>query len=317
MYDLPISPHPYQTGDELARILHAVGEWNAQTDGCGYLHPGDVRHFISNGCRGRSPSDHLFYLEDRDLDEDGSGAILAVIMISPPKRASFDLMIHPAYRGGALEAALIPWAEARVWESMQAEGIERDWVKSETMPCDPVRQSLLQAQGYEGNEPSMRYTTRSLSEPIPESVLPEGFIIRPAAGLHESEQLGEVHSSAFKSNWQPGEYLKVMQSPGYEIDHELIVVAPDGRFAAFLIYWIDPVSKVGLFEPVGCHQDFRRRGLTKALMYEGMRRMVAHGMTTGAVVHELEDENPASGPLYVSVGFTPKYEIVDSRKTMK
>src|SRR5260370_42434798 len=98
-----------------------------------------------------------------------------------------------------------------------------------------------------------------------------------------------------------------MHTPGFHLDRELIVVAPDGRFAAFLVYWIDPISKSGLFEPVGRHPDFQRRGVTKALMYEGLRRMAAQGMTMAIVVHEAPRKNPASTALYRSVGFTPKY----------
>ena len=98
-----------------------------------------------------------------------------------------------------------------------------------------------------------------------------------------------------------------MRSSSFHIERELVVVAPDGRFAAFLVYWIDPISKSGLFEPVGCHPDFQRRGLTTALMYEGLQCMAAQGMTMAIVVHEAPDDNPASAALYRSVGFTPKY----------
>jgi ribosomal protein S18 acetylase RimI-like enzyme len=111
--------------------------------------------------------------------------------------------------------------------------------------------------------------------------------------------------------------LLVMRTPGFHLDRELIVVAPDQRFAAFLIYWIDPVSKSGLFEPVGCHQNFQRRGLTRALMYEGMRRMVAHGMTKAIVNHQPAQQNPAAAALYRSVGFTLKYTITDYRKQIQ
>jgi len=74
-----------------------------------------------------------------------------------------------------------------------------------------------------------------------------------------------------------------MQTPGYEVENELVVVAPDGRFAAFTVIWFDPISRSGLFEPVGCHGDFRRQGLSTAIMYEGMKRMKAAGMETASV----------------------------------
>jgi ribosomal protein S18 acetylase RimI-like enzyme len=123
-----------------------------------------------------------------------------------------------------------------------------------------------------------------------------------------------VHDSAFTPKWAGGAYLPVVRTPGYAIERELVVVAPDGRFTAFLVYWLDPLSRSGLFEPVGCHSDFRRRGLTTALLYEGMRRMVAQGMRTAIVNHHTD--NLAAAALYRSVGFQTVYAITDYRKLM-
>jgi ribosomal protein S18 acetylase RimI-like enzyme len=108
----------------------------------------------------------------------------------------------------------------------------------------------------------------------------------------------------------------VKRTPGFHIDRELVVVAPGGRFAAFLIYWLDPVSKSGLFEPVGCHPDYQRLGLASALMYEGMRRMLAQGMTMAIVLHQPAQKNLASAALYRSVGFNLRYTITDYRKQL-
>jgi len=155
-------------------------------------------------------------------------------------------------------------------------------------------------------------TTRSLDEPIPNGALPDGFSIRSVAGEHEVELVAAVHDSAFRPKWAGGAYLPVMRTPGFDVERELVVVAPDGRFAAYLIYWLDHISRSGLFEPVGCHADFRRRGLTKALMYEGMRRMRARGMHTAIVLHHAD--NPASTALYASAGFRPAFAITDYRK---
>ncbi len=92
-----------------------------------------------------------------------------------------------------------------------------------------------------------------------------------------------------------------MRTPGFDAGRELVVVAPEGRFAAFLVYWLDPVSKTGLFEPVGCHEDFRCLGLSKALMVEAMKRMMDAGMERAVVGYS--SGNVAARKLYASVGF--------------
>jgi len=45
-----------------------------------------------------------------------------------------------------------------------------------------------------------------------------------------------------------------------------------------------------------------------------MRRMVAQGMTMAIVLHQPEQENPASAALYRSAGFNLRYTITDYRK---
>ena len=75
----------------------------------------------------------------------------------------------------------------------------------------------------------------------------------------------------------------------------------DGPIGAFCIVWIDQVNKVGLFEPVGTHPDFQRKGLGRAVMLEGLRRLQQGGMKQ-AIVSTYED-NQAAIRLYESTGF--------------
>ncbi len=302
---------PY-CGEDLHNVLRFVGECNRLANFCGYLHPGDVCHLMSNALRGRDLEKHFY------LCEDANQQILALVVLYPARFHGYDVLIHPHTRTRELESALLIWAEQALWSLLQEIGSGAIWINSDGMDCDIVRCQILREHGYTSAEAhSFCYAMRSLHEPIAEPVLPEGFTIRAVIGEQEADAVGHLHSSAFSSHWPTGEYLKVMRTPGFSLDHELVVVAPDGHLAAFLVYWIDPVSKSGLFEPVGCHQDFRRSGLTRALMYEGMRHMLMQGMTTAIVTHEPAEKNPAAAALYRSVGFKVKLTITDFRKQMR
>jgi mycothiol synthase len=303
--DLP-NLRPYRPSD-LSLILSEVGEWNRATDGCGYLHPGDVVHNMSNALRGRDLDTHIY------LYENPAGRLLALLLLYAAHGGGFDLLVHPNHRGGALEAEMVAWAEKTLAQRMRAETGRVSPIGTEVMDCEIARRDIFLERGYvPAAVPSTIYTTRSLSAPIPESELPQGFVIRSVAGEHEAELVAAVHNGSFTPKWRGSTYVPVMRTPGFAIDRELVVVNPDGRFAAFLVYWLDPVSRSGLFEPVGCHADFQRRGLTKALMYEGMRRMVAAGMQTAIVKHNTD--NPPAAALYRSVGFQAQYTMTDFRK---
>jgi ribosomal protein S18 acetylase RimI-like enzyme len=303
---------PFKGSFELPEILRFVGECNVLANFCGCFHPGDICHFLSNSLRGRDLEQHFYIYKEVD------GQILGLAMVYSARHSGYNVLVHPRYRGQELESSLVTWGEQQTQKILQLAGSDISWISTEVMNCDTIRKGILQAQGYVApNEPAFYFTMRSLQIPIPSSNLPVGFTMRSVAGEEEAEVVQAAHASAFDSIWQPGEYRNVMRAPGFHIDHELVVVAPDGRFAAFLIYWVDPISKSGLFEPVGCHKDFQRLGLTRALMYEGMRRMISHGMTMAIVLHQPEQENPASAALYRSAGFSLRDTITEYRKNIK
>ena len=64
---------------------------------------------------------------------------------------------------------------------------------------------------------------------------------------------------------------------------------------------LDPVNRIGDFGPVGARPAYRRRGLTRAVLRECLRRMRARGMERVSVSTG-ETSVPARG-LYDSVGF--------------
>jgi ribosomal protein S18 acetylase RimI-like enzyme len=105
-----------------------------------------------------------------------------------------------------------------------------------------------------------------------------------------------------------------MRSPAYVPDHDLVAFDPGGRVAAFCVIWADPDNRVGLFEPVGAHPDFQRRGLGKAVMAEGLRRMRKEGLLSAIVGAEYD--NPAALGLYRSLGFRIVNRICTYKKSI-
>ncbi len=290
--------------EDLPYVLTFIGECLRASNLCNW-HPGDIVHWMSNAQRGTDLDKYYWLYQENNQ-------LLAFAELPPTKWASYVLIVHPQYRGGELEMSLLTECEMVMWQRMQAEGSEKTSLSLSVAAADTERIKCLRLLGYEEGKVTNVVDSRALSESIPVSVLPDGFSIRSVAGEHEAALVAEVHNSSFGPGWTPEEYIKVMRTPGFDFERELVVVAPDGRFAAFLIYWLDPISKSGLFEPVGCHKEFQHKGLTKALMHEAMRRMVKAGMETALVGHYTDNE--AATKLYASVGFREHFKCLGYSK---
>ena len=73
-------------------------------------------------------------------------------------------------------------------------------------------------------------------------------------------------------------YLGFMRSVAYVPDHDLVAVAPDGRVAAFTVFWPDTELSLAQFEPVGTDPDFQRLGLGRAVLLDAFRRLEQSGI---------------------------------------
>jgi ribosomal protein S18 acetylase RimI-like enzyme len=90
----------------------------------------------------------------------------------------------------------------------------------------------------------------------------------------------------------------------YDPELDLLVEAPSGEVAGYALLWADPVTRVGLLEPMRVENPYQRRGLARHLLTAGIERLVARGCTRLKVSYM--DENPAARNLYLGAGFVPE-----------
>lgn len=227
----------------------------------------------------------------------------AVIGFAWPEAESIDVFVDRRFR--EIEPEMIDWAIAH----SRASGDATLTIVSNDRDRD--RQTALTKRGFDGTDAHYTYRGQSLEKVIPAPVLPDGYrfgdLVNADAATIEARV--EVHRAA----WAPSKYtvekqLRVMGSPTYRPDLDLVVIGPGDAFASCTIVWLDAQNEIGVFEPVGCHPDHRQLGLTKALMYEGMYRLQALGAKR-AFVNSWHASIPANH-LYESAGF----QLVDRQR---
>ena len=293
------------TDSELGLLQCCVMNWRKANPNGTYCHSGDIAHRLYNGNRGVMPLSDIvrIYMQDDTI---------VGLLLCHPKHELIDLFIHPDY--GSEHELILPILDEG-YQIVHNYFIQHDKpdtaVFIECFPADTSRQQLLIKAEFREHGNEMNRTQCKLDN-LPEIHLPKDFTIRSAT-LEDAEQLAEVHNRSFTSSWTTEVYRnEVMLKPGYAPEREFIIIAPDGTFAGFCVTWLDEINKVGLFEPVGIHEDYRQRGLGKALMIHAMHNMKAKGMVYTEVCYGVD--NVPAQKLYTSLGFEIQHHIHDWKR---
>lgn len=301
----------YQTEQDLLKMQGLLMEARSRTDDWRYWHVGELMWgFFMVVCH-LNPQEYIRLWHD----EKGRLSGYAVLGEDP----SFDCQVLPEYEWSGIETEAMAWAETRLadlrkndkirWGGKLVSGARQDNAK---------RIAFLERHGfrYDGKFAEVNML-RPLDKPIPDSVLPAGCQIRAVAGNGEIAN----RAAAQREVWHPwtvgnvsdDDYARFMRLPGYHRDLDVVAVTPDGVLAAYVNGWIDPVNRIGDFGPVGALPDYRRQGLTRAVLLEGLRRMQARGMDRVCVSTGVS--NVPALQLYESIGFKTVNKYLDYVKT--
>jgi mycothiol synthase len=307
---MDIEPRAYHDAHDLEQMKALLIAGRRAGGPTYYVHVGDLDWWLHYLLQDQDRHQSIYLWEGECADDDLSGWSLF-----SPRFGAFDVFVHPDQLGGERAERMWIWTEERMAALVATQGGDElctMWVSEH----DAALITLLERRGFSRSAFHHVYMTRALEGPIPAPALPPGYRVRHVLGESEATQRAAVSHAAFESH-APFErydqhYRAFMGSSAYTPELDLVVETPDGRFGAFCICWLDGVNRVGLFEPVGTGPEWRRKGLGRAVLAEGLRRMQARGMWSAVVC--VDYDNPAAQRLYAALGFQAVHKILTFTK---
>ena len=261
-------------------------------------------------------------LDDSDnigLWADEEGQLMAWAVMQLPFWA-IDYVYRP---DGAedLHEQILVWAERRARHLAATPGGHSCWfVNVFASQVDRIRdleEAGFVCQADVGDDSwSKVLMRRPASMPVADCALPGRFDIRPLAAESEVEAYVQLHRAAFGSTSMTMEWrARTLHCPEHRADLDLVVVAPDGRLAAFCVCWLSENSGgylSGQIEPLGVREDLHGLGLGRAILSEGLRRL--HLFGAESVYVETDVYRNAALGLYEAVGFRVLRDVLVYRK---
>ena len=227
-----------------------------------------------------------------------------VAMLNPDGIGEAFFQIHPAFRDEVSISEMLDIAEGKL-PNIKDDGKKEliAWVNAD----DDSMKKLFAERGYVRSKFLAEHMRRRFfSQPIPDSIPPSGYTVRALGDESELPARSWLSWKVFHPD-EPDEkyqgwvwYKNVQRVPIYRRDLDIIAVAPDNELAAFCTVWFDDITRTAVFEPVGTHPNYQKRGLGKAVMSEGLRR----AQKLGATLATVSSYSTGAHALYESMGFT-------------
>lgn len=299
------SSRSYRGAGDLGCLVKFAGQRTVEClPGLSYYHPGDVSWQL--------------YLATAEMDYEDirlwfdGGHLVAFAIFEPPLHSGFDLS-NEAADDGTLFDEVLDWIESRRRAVFKPDetvpiaygSLGTSTVSTNCLESDHRRIAALQRRGYVPTTlHDVRYQ-RSLAGEIATPQLPRGYRVRHAVES-DIEVRAELHREAWNvwgpSKFSPNRYRRLRAAPGYREEFDIVVESGDGQLVSYCLGWVDEPSGIGLFEPVGTRAAFTGRGLGRAAIHEGLRRMRKSGIHTARI-----GTSSVNGPalrLYPACGFT-------------
>jgi len=297
---MSIHSHLFDNEQDLQKMRAFLIDARKEAGHCaGYWHVGDLAWHYFLLCLRVDPRQHI------RLWEDENGALAGYAWFHDD--LSTEWQVRPADQWQGLEDEMLTWVETRWLETVNDPATPRERIRdlrTGTRLADTRKAAFLEQHGFVKDPNSFVQFLRPLdaSRPIAQSTLLDGFVVRSVNDESEAANRASAHREAFHPSRVTDEaYAHLMRMPEYDRNLDIVAVSPDGVIASYALAWMDAANKIGEFEPVGCRVAFRQRGLTRAVLLEGLRRMQARGAETALVW--AKSSNAAAIRLYESVGF--------------
>ncbi len=124
------------------------------------------------------------------------------------------------------------------------------------------------------------------------AAVPEGFVL-----VDRAQETTKPHPMRRRSS--EAIEARLWQCSLYDPALDLAVEAADGEVAGYALFWFDPVTEVGMVEPMRVEDAYQRRGLARAMLTTGVDRLAKRGARRLKVGYATD----IARGLYVGAGF--------------
>jgi ribosomal protein S18 acetylase RimI-like enzyme len=233
--------------------------------------------------------DQLFWVDD-------DGPVAAVVLTDWGGRWGCDPLLVPGT--GSLSIAEV-WPRAVA----DADRLALRDVRVLARDDDHALLELIAGSGFAPTDEGSGGTWLDADDRPAPAPLPDGFTIA-------DRESGPPRPHPMRRRNGDEVEARLRECSLYDAGLDLAVETEDGEVAGYALFWFDPVTKVGLVEPMRVEDAYQRRGLARALLADGVDRLARRGARRLKVGFATE----AARALYTGAGFRVTETLTEYRR---
>jgi ribosomal protein S18 acetylase RimI-like enzyme len=222
--------------------------------------------------------DQLFWIDD-------DGPVAGVVLTDWDRAWGCDAIVVPGS-----STVPLPTVWARAVEAIDS--LALDAVEVLVRDDDLELRALLAGAGFVADSGQSGITWMNAGDRPDVAALAEGFVL-----VDRAKETTRPHPMRRRSGEDVEARLRKCSL--YDPGLDLAVEAADGQVAGYALFWFDPVTEVGLVEPMRVEAAYQRRGLARAMLTAGLDRLAKRGARRLKVGYATD----VARGLYVGAGF--------------
>jgi ribosomal protein S18 acetylase RimI-like enzyme len=216
---------------------------------------------------------------------DGEGPVAGVVLTDWGRAWGCDPIVVPGVSTVTLRTV---WT--RALEAIDA--MRFDTVEVLARDDDVELRGLLTDAGFVADDERSGITWMKAEDRPDVAAPPEGFAL-----VDRGQATTRPHPMRRRSG--DNVEARLTQCSLYDPGLDLAVETADGQIAGYALFWFDPVTEVGLVEPMRVEDAYQRRGLARAMLAAGLDRLAKRGARRLKVGYATD----VARALYVGAGF--------------
>ncbi|TYR74153.1 GNAT family N-acetyltransferase [Rossellomorea vietnamensis] len=134
-------------------------------------------------------------------------------------------------------------------------------------------------------------------------ILPHGFFIKTVPELVDAQKVYKAYKLCYGIEFNEKIFKKMYETSTYRPQLDLVVLDNENEVAALCSGRYEKKNKLVTIEAVSCFHQYRKKGISKALLAHLLNTAKELGVSKATVYTAMPEKYPAPNRLYESAGF--------------